>query len=426
MILKLKNIIITSLILLIFILGLIFFDKIRSSFRALLPANTKVFVKELFFGKQFLDEVAYFRTANFNQKILPDSEFVKLKFEKIKLEDLDILDQTHYDKVNKNTSNVKSFYIDVSNKDLILATVKGKFLLLKDSNINKKIKIPNNLKKLNATHLMDIELIDKYIYASFRHEPPNSKCSYFFLVKAKFNEKFLNFEKFFNPDRCSVNNYGGRISAGNFKGKEGIILTTGATGEEERSFAQDPNSHLGKILFFSFEGGNYEIISQGHRNPQGLYVEDNLILATEHGPYGGDEINYIKGGGNYGWPTSSYGEKYKYFEKIHNKSDFGYKKSHKEYGFIEPIFTFVPSIGISEIIKIPNNFSKYWQNNFFITSLNGVSLYRAEFNEEYSKVKYIEKIIVLERVRDIKYLNSKNMFVLSLETTGQLGFLSIE
>ena len=50
----------------------------------------------------------------------------------------------------------------------------------------------------------------------------------------------------------------------------------------------------------------------GHRNPQGLLVFDNIVLSTEHGPRGGDEINKIMFGKNYGWPISSYGKIWKY------------------------------------------------------------------------------------------------------------------
>ena len=67
----------------------------------------------------------------------------------------------------------------------------------------------------------------------------------------------------------------------------------------------------------------------GHRTPQGLYVEGNSILAAEHGPRGGDEINNIKFNGNYGWPLVSYGEPY-YFEEFYDKDislkKFFYKK----------------------------------------------------------------------------------------------------
>ena len=414
------------LIAFLFINTYFFQDSIRLSLKSLLPDNAKIYVKELFFGKQFLKEVSHFKNSNYNQKILPATEFVGINFKKITLKDLDVLEQTHYDKINNKKSNTKTFYLDKIKNDLILATVKGNIFIFKKGELKNKTKISNNLNKLNATHLLDIAIIKDYIYVSFREEPENSKCSYFHLVKAKFNKEYLKFENFFSPKRCTINNYGGRISSGKFNNKDGIILTTGATGNEERHFAQDPNSHLGKILFFSFDEKDFKIISKGHRNPQGLFVENEIILATEHGPYGGDEINHIKQNGNYGWPISSYGEGYKFYNKTHNKNFFEYKKSHENNDFIEPIFTFVPSIGISEIIKIPNKFSKYWQNNYFITSLAGVSLYRVEFDKSYTKIKYLEKIIALERIRDIAYLDFNNTFYLALETTGQLGLLSNE
>ena len=68
----------------------------------------------------------------------------------------------------------------------------------------------------------------------------------------------LNFQNIFSPKRCTKNNYGGRISYGKFLNEEGIVLTTGATGDEERNMAQDINSHLGKILFFLFNEENYK------------------------------------------------------------------------------------------------------------------------------------------------------------------------
>jgi glucose/arabinose dehydrogenase len=222
-----------------------------------------------------------------------------------------------------------------------------------------------------------------------------------------FNNQQLKFKQFFKSKTCNINNYGGRIASANFGNEDGILFSTGATGDDERHLAQDKNSHLGKILFIPFNSNfnDYEIISIGHRNPQGLYSDGSLILSTEHGPYGGDEINKIKKGENYGWPISSYGEKYGFLENKEHK--FNYKKSHLKNGFQEPVFSFVPSIGISEIIKIPDGFSKYWKNNFFISSLNGVSLYRVEFDSEYKKIKYKEKIIISERIRDIKYSKKK-------------------
>jgi len=93
-------------------------------------------------------------------------------------------------------------------------------------------------------------------------------------------------------------------------------------------------------------------------------------------------------------------------------------------GFEEPIFAFVPSIGISEIIKLPNNFSDNFVDNFFVSSLNGRSLYRIKFNENYTKVIFNEKIFIGERIRDLKYYSKMNIILLALEEKGKLGILS--
>ena len=83
---------------------------------------------------------------------------------------------------------------------------------------------------------------------------------------------------------------------------------------------------------------NYDIISVGHRNPIGV-VQDpysGTIIATEHGPRGGDEINKIIKGKNYGWPFVSYGEPY----AVKKNEPYFFKKNHSKQGFREPIYSF--------------------------------------------------------------------------------------
>ena len=151
-----------------------------------------------------------------------------------------------------------------------------------------------------------------------------------------------------------------------------------------------------------------------------MHINDNIILATENGPRGGDEINLIKKGNNYGWPISSYGEKY----RTPNQDEPFYKKSHQDFNYAEPIYSFIPSIGISEIIKIGSNFSKQWRDSFLIASLNSRSIYRINFNKEYSKVKFIEKIFIGERIRDLKYYD--NLIFLALEESNSIGILKFQ
>ena len=176
-----------------------------------------------------------------------------------------------------------------------------------------------------------------------------------------------------------------------------------------------------KILLVDAKNNSYEIYSSGHRNIIGLYADKNIILSTEHGPHAGDEINKIQKGKKYGWPVVSYGEKYK-----RNKSNLNptYKKNHKKNGFEEPIFSFIPAIGISEIIKLPNNFSNLWQDNFLVASLNGKYLYRVKFDEEYSKIIYYEPIFIGDRIRDLIYNNDEKKIYLALELEGALGIIS--
>ena len=176
---------------------------------------------------------------------------------------------------------------------------------------------------------------------------------------------------------------------------------------------------LTKIIEINDDNLKYKIFSKGHRNILGLHVDKNIILATENGPRGGDEINKIEKNKNYGWDIASYGENYKKTDS--NEKD--YKNSHEDFGFEEPLISFVPSIGISEIIKIDNNFSKKWQNNYLVASLNYKHLLRVKFNNSFTKTIYVEKIFIGERIRDLIYLEEDNIILFAMESSGSIGFL---
>ena len=201
----------------------------------------------------------------------------------------------------------------------------------------------------------------------------------------------------------------------------GIIFTTfGHEYNKPDNTPQDNNSIYGKIIFVDFKNKTPIVFSKGHRVSQGLYAEKNLILQTEHGPKGGDEINKIEFQKNYGWPISSYGEKY--FVDYTDKPT--YKKNHYNNGFEEPIYSFVKSIGISEIIKIPNTFSNHFEDNFVITSLYGRHIYRVKFDNLYERILYKENIYIGERIRDIKFHNKLNWILLAFEENGEIGIIS--
>ena len=81
---------------------------------------------------------------------------------------------------------------------------------------------------------------------------------------------------------------------------------------------------MAKLYLLTFKTKNKKIFSYGHRAPQGLFTEGNLILSTEHGPKGGDEINKIEFNKNYGWPIASYGD---YYIKVDDTNSNTYSKN---------------------------------------------------------------------------------------------------
>ena len=182
--------------------------------------------------------------------------------------------------------------------------------------------------------------------------------------------------------------------------------------------AQDDTSHFGKVLFVNEFNNTVSIFTKGHRNPQGLFASEKIVLSTEHGPRGGDEINVLSEQKNYGWPISSYGNSY-------YKKKLNYKKSHEKFNFEEHIFSFVPSMGISEIISIDSKFwkDKSFDNLFLVSSLNGKSLYQIRFDKNFEKIIFLEKIFIGQRIRDLKYSKKLNGVILGLERPNKIAFI---
>ena len=149
--------------------------------------------------------------------------------------------------------------------------------------------------------------------------------------------------------------------------------------------------------------------------------DNNFILETEHGPTGGDEINLIdlnlSGLPNYGWAIASYGDHYggriKQNETKYEK--YPLFKSHIEHGFIEPLKSFVPSIGISEIVKTE-------KNKYIVSSLRDKSLYYFELNKQREIIN-LNRVEVFERVRDLKFNN--NQLFLFMEDTASIGVINL-
>jgi hypothetical protein len=296
-----------------------------------------------------------------------------------------------------------TFFIETYKKKLLISDFLGNIYYYDNLNniINSSIKESKlNIIKSNLTadRVFDIFFHDEKFYIAYTTEENN--CKRINVSVAKFNQDLLIFNKLFAPKECNETGAIGRMQFYNHKGRPGILITTAeGTHDKPGKNAQNDKSVFGKTLFLDLNSHNYFIFSKGHRVIQGLYAEENLILSSEHGPRGGDEINKIILNANYGWPISSYGERYDF---TYQKNLY-YKKNHESLNFEEPIFAFVPSIGISEILKLPNKFSSFFHNDLIITSLNDRSIYIANFDKDFSRIITIEKIFLGERIRDIKY-----------------------
>jgi glucose/arabinose dehydrogenase len=168
----------------------------------------------------------------------------------------------------------------------------------------------------------------------------------------------------------SPTNFGGRMVFGR-DGK--LYITVGERQEQER--AQDPMLHGGKVLrlnddgtapadnpFAGKQGYLPEIYSIGHRSPQGLVFHPvtGELYENEHGPLGGDEINIVRAGKNYGWPLVSYGKNYDGTVVTEYTAREGYES---------PFMFWVPSIAISGLSFYTGDKLGPWKGNAFVGSM---------------------------------------------------------
>lgn len=212
--------------------------------------------------------------------------------------------------------------------------------------------------------------------------------------------------------------YGGRILVG----QDGnLVISTGERSDlVTRPQAQSLNSGLGKVIRITKDGqpasgnpfaGNAnarpELYSYGHRNVQGLAVHPVTgdIWEGEFGPRGGDEINRIQPGKNYGWPTITYGIEYS-GEKV------GSGIQQKE-GLEQPVYYWDPVVSPSGMTFYNSDAMPEWKNNLFVGALSGMHIVRLVI--ENNKVVGEERLIAdqLQRFRDITQGNDGALYAVT-------------
>jgi cytochrome c2 len=205
---------------------------------------------------------------------------------------------------------------------------------------------------------------------------------------------------------------GGRLVV---NGHDKIYLTTGDYLMDGQNGAQDPNSTFGKIFELGVSTKKTRLLSMGHRNPQGLVItRTGELISTEHGPMGGDELNLISEGSNYGWPNVTLGTDY----NAYNWKD-GRQGRPADYRL--PIFAWVPDIAVSNLIQV-EGFSDRWDGDLLVASLKALSLFRLRLDG--MRVLYSEPIWLGQRIRDLVQVNNG---VIALWTDdAQLLFISVD
>lgn len=189
---------------------------------------------------------------------------------------------------------------------------------------------------------------------------------------------------------------GGKLVLG--ENERTLYLSIGDFSKPDR--VQDKTTSLGKVMRIDLQRLNTEVYATGFRSPSGgLFYdrESNELWLTDHGPRGGDEINLIKRGKNYGWPIVSYGTIY---ERDGMSGYYGNKFNSHE-GHEKPLMTFVPSIGIGPLAKYPKTGrNDFWDNDFFVAGMGNTTLYRVR--REGTTLVYAEPVLSDYRIRAIQ------------------------
>jgi len=303
----------------------------------------------------------------------------------------------------------------------LMVTIKSGYAEIHDANGKLVKKITGFPDVVNAGQggLLDVAFdpnfaSNKMMYWSFSENyPPGNLTA---VAKGKLNEaagKVENVSVIFRATPALKSNlhFGSRLV---FDKDGNLFVSAGERSIlEGRAQAQKLESHLGKVFkittngkpapgnpFLNKAGAMPEIYSYGHRNPQGLAINPATgeLWEAEFGPRGGDEINIIHAGKDYGWPVITYGIEYS-GEKI---GDAIQQKA----GMEQPVYYWDPVISPSGICFYSGNAIPEWKNNLFVAALSGQHIDRLIIKN--NKVIGEERLLAdkNERFRDVTYLNN--------------------
>jgi aldose sugar dehydrogenase len=238
-------------------------------------------------------------------------------------------------------------------------------------------------------------------------------------------DRLVDVEEVFTQDRRSEagRHYGSRIA---WLPDGTLLMSVGDRGAEPPR-AQDPGDHAGKLLrlnadgtvpadnpFVGREGVHPEIYSLGHRNIQGLVVARGTgeIWVTEHGERGGDELNLIRPGGNYGWPIVSRARQY--------RTEAPYGEARSRAGYVDPVYEFLPTLAPSGLALVSTDRFPNWRGNLLAGGLRAERIRRVVL--EGGEVVHEEELLLqlVGRIRDVREGPDGHIYLLSDAQDGGL------
>ncbi|NHA14932.1 PQQ-dependent sugar dehydrogenase [Thioalkalivibrio sp. XN279] len=219
--------------------------------------------------------------------------------------------------------------------------------------------------------------------------------------------RLVDFEEVFSQDRLSGpgRHYGSRIA---WLSDGTLLLSIGDRGSDPPR-AQDPLDHAGKLLRLNADGTvpadnpfvgrddtHPEIWSLGHRNIQGMVIDPagEVVWVTEHGPRGGDELNRIEPGKNYGWPVVSKAREY--------RTEAQYGEARSRPGYVDPVYEFLPTLAPSGLALVTADKFPAWRGNLLAGGLAAERIRRVVI--ENGEVVHEEELLLglVGRIRDVR------------------------
>ena len=309
------------------------------------------------------------------------------------------------------------------NGDILVTEREGNIKVVRDGEI-----LSSNVANIPQVYfagqggLLDIMLDDDFannstIYLSYAYGSAKGNAIRLVSATISNNDKSYQLNDIKNiftasPLKDTPQHYSGRIE----QMPDGTLILATGEGFDYREQAQKLDNHLGKIIrinrdgsvpsdnpFVALEGAKPEIWSYGHRNHQGLVVANGIVYQNEHGPKGGDEVNIIRPGKNYGWPVITYGRDY----------NGALVTPFTEYeGMVQPSIDWTPSIAPSSMT--------FYRGSLYVTALAEQSIRALTVDGDNIIDRGIVFPEIKGRVRDISVGPDDHLYVLTDGNQSQL------